>query len=68
LAKKVAPQTGEIRTQLTQLRDGVGRYANLPLYMYWRNNGEEIEFLNSFYRPSQTGTITGIPGPTGDRT
>jgi hypothetical protein len=59
LAKKVAPQTGEIRTQLTQLRDGVGRYANLPLYMYWRNNGEEIEFLNSFYRPSQTATITG---------
>ncbi|MDB5250537.1 MAG: RagB/SusD family nutrient uptake outer membrane protein [Segetibacter sp.] len=60
LAQKVAPQTGEIRTKLTQLRDGVGPYANVPLYMYWKNNGEEIERLNSFYKPGPTATtITG---------
>jgi hypothetical protein len=31
LATKIAPQTGEIRTKLRNLRDGVGEYANVPL-------------------------------------
>ena len=59
LADKVAPQTGEIRVKLRQLRDATGPYANVPLYIYWKNNGEEIERLNSYYQPSATGTITG---------
>jgi starch-binding outer membrane protein, SusD/RagB family len=59
LATKVAPQTGEIRTKLRQLRDAQGPYANVPQYIYWKNSGEEIERLNSFYQPSGSGTIPG---------
>lgn len=50
LAAKIAPQTGEIRTKLKQLQNGTGPYANVPLYMFWKNNGEEIVFYNSFYK------------------
>jgi hypothetical protein len=59
LAQKIAPQTGEIRVKMQQLRDGVGPYANVPLYIYWKNNGEEIERLNSYYQPGPTDTIAG---------
>jgi hypothetical protein len=59
LASKVAPQTGEIRVKLRQLRDAAGPYSNVPLYIYWKNNGEEIERLNSYYQPSGSATIAG---------
>lgn len=59
LNAKIAPQTGEIRVKLKELRDGVGRYSNVPLYIYWRSVGEEIELLNSYYQPGPTATITG---------
>ena len=59
LAAKMAPQTGEVRVRLRELRDGVGRYANLPVYIYWRNNGEEIQLLNSYYQSGPTEAITG---------
>ncbi|MEI6946988.1 RagB/SusD family nutrient uptake outer membrane protein [Paraflavisolibacter sp. H34] len=51
LAQKIAPQTGEIRVKLRQLRDGQGPYANVPFYIHWKKNGEEIERLNSYYKP-----------------
>jgi hypothetical protein len=41
---------GEIRVKLRQLRDGVGEYANVPFYIFWRKKGEEIERLNSYYK------------------
>lgn len=49
LATKMAPQTGEIRVQLRQLANAQGRYATVPRYIYWRNQGEEIQRLNSYY-------------------
>lgn len=59
LAAKMTPQTGEVRVRLRELRDGAGRYANIPVYIYWKNNGEEIQLLNSYYQPGPTEAITG---------
>lgn len=59
LAAKMAPQTGEVRVRLRELRDGTGRYANLPLYIYSRSVGEELQLLNSYYEPGPTEAITG---------
>jgi hypothetical protein len=56
LAAKMNPQTGEIRTKLRQLQSGTGPYSKVPLYIYWKNNGEEIQFLNSFYQPADSAT------------
>jgi hypothetical protein len=60
LAAKINPVTGEMRTKLKQLQNGTGPYANVPMYIYWRNNGEEIEYLNSFHQPQNNATA-----PTG---
>ena len=40
LATKIA----EARTKIQQIRDRTGAYANVPQYIYWRNNGEEIQY------------------------
>jgi hypothetical protein len=57
----------ETRTRMQQIRDRVGPYQNVPQYVYWRNNGEEIQFFagtntaataQPFWRPTQ------IPSPT----
>ncbi len=56
LAAKMAPNTGEIRTKLKALQAGTGVYANVPLYVYWRNNGEELEYQNSRYLPANSST------------
>lgn len=55
LAKKMgSPRNndlnGEVRVKLRQLRDGVGEYANVPYYIFWKKNGEEIQLLNSYYQ------------------
>ena len=42
----------ETRTKIQNMRDAKGAYTNVPKYMFWRNNGEEIQFLNSFYKPT----------------
>lgn len=49
----------ETRTRLQQLQNATGPYANTPQYLYWRNNGEEIQFFDSFYKPSAATTPTG---------
>jgi hypothetical protein len=49
LNTKMAPQTGETRVELRQLANAQGRYSNVPRYIYWRNVGEEIQLLNSYY-------------------
>ena len=56
LAEKVNPQTGEIRTKLNQLANATGPYANVPRYIFWRNVGEEIEYLNSRYQQTSLST------------
>lgn len=56
LAQKIA----ETRQKIQDIRDAKGAYANVPQYIFWRNNGEEIQWQNSFYKPSTTTTA-----PTG---
>ena len=42
----------ETRTKIQNIRDAKGDFANVPKYLFWKNNGEEIQFLNSFYKPT----------------
>ncbi|GAB3572096.1 RagB/SusD family nutrient uptake outer membrane protein [Spirosoma luteolum] len=50
----------DTRLKIQQMRDATGPYTNVPKYLYWKNNGEEIQWLNSFYKP-----ITLTTAPTG---
>jgi len=56
LATKIA----ETRTKIADMKARKGAYANVPQYLLWRNNGEELQFLNSFYKANTTTTA-----PTG---
>lgn len=49
----------ETRTKIQQLQAGTGAYASIPQYLYWRNQGEEIQYFDSFYKPSAATTPTG---------
>lgn len=49
LAAKLNPTTGEVRVKLNQMATNTGPYATVPRYIYWRNVGEEIQYLNSRY-------------------
>ena len=42
----------ETRTKIQNIRDAKGDFTNVPKYLFWKNNGEEIQFLNSFYKPT----------------
>lgn len=44
----------EARQQIQDIRDGVGKYANVPKAVYWKNTGEEITWYASFYKPTDT--------------
>ncbi len=57
----------EARQKIQDIRDRKGAYANVPQYVYWKNNGEEIQFYagatapataQPFWRPTQ------VPSPT----
>lgn len=52
LAQKIA----ETRTKIAQIKNGTGPYANVPQYLFWKNNGEEIQWTNSFYKPNTSTT------------
>ena len=62
LAVKIA----EARDQIQKIRDRVAPYNNVPQYIYWKNNGEEIQYYTTgggataqpFWRPTQ------VPSPT----
>jgi hypothetical protein len=58
LAEKINPSTGEVRVKLRQLAAGTGEYSNVPRYIYFRNVGEEIQYLNSRYRSDASITST----------
>jgi starch-binding outer membrane protein, SusD/RagB family len=57
----------EARTKIQAIRDRTGAYTNVPQYIYFRNNGEEIQYYagvgapanaQPFWRPTQ------VPSPT----
>ncbi|WP_416438166.1 RagB/SusD family nutrient uptake outer membrane protein [Phnomibacter sp. MR] len=63
LATKIA----EAKANIQAIRDRRAPYANVPQYIYWRNNGEEIQYFagtgapataQPFWRPTQ------VPSPT----
>ena len=54
LASKIA----ETRAKLLQIKNFQGVYANVPQYIYWRLNGEEIQFFS----PTPF-TATAVPNP-----
>lgn len=63
LATKIA----EARTKIQQITARTGNYANVPQYVYWKNNGEEVQYFAGtntatnalpFWRPTQ------VPSPT----
>ena len=54
LASKIA----ETRARLLQIKNFQGVYANVPQYIYWRLNGEEIQFFS----PTPF-TATAVPNP-----
>jgi len=63
LATKIA----EARTKIQQITARTGNYANVPQYVYWKNNGEEVQYYAGtntaanalpFWRPTQ------VPSPT----
>ncbi|MFC0773624.1 RagB/SusD family nutrient uptake outer membrane protein [Terrimonas alba] len=63
----LAAKLEETRTKIREIRDRIGQYANVPQYIYWKNNGEEIQYYagdgapanaQPFWRPTQ------VPSPT----
>lgn len=50
----------EARTKIADMSARRGAFANVPRYIFWKNNGEEIQFLNSFYKATALTTA-----PTG---
>jgi starch-binding outer membrane protein, SusD/RagB family len=63
LATKIA----EARTKIQQIRDRVAPYTYVPQYIYWRNNGEEIQYYAGVGAPATTLPFwrpTQIPSPT----
>ncbi len=55
----LAQKIQETRDKIQAIRDSKAPY-NIPRYLYWRNNGEEIQWLNSFYKTTSLTTA-----PTG---
>lgn len=57
----------EARTTIQQIRDRTGKYANVPQYIYWKNNGEEIQFYAGATAPANAQPFwqpTQVPSPT----
>jgi len=46
----LATKLAETRTKIQQIRDRTGAYSFVPRYIYWKNNGEEIQY----YVPGST--------------
>lgn len=40
----LAEKLEETRTKIQQIRDRTGAYSFVPQYIYWKNNGEEIQY------------------------
>ncbi len=42
----------EARQKIQQIRDRTGTYSFVPQYIYWRNNGEEIQYYTGANAPA----------------
>jgi hypothetical protein len=60
---QLSTKLDEARAKIEQIRTGAGAYANVPDTIFWKNNGEEIQFYGGtntatnaqpFWRPRQT--------------
>jgi starch-binding outer membrane protein, SusD/RagB family len=62
LSSKIA----EARQTIQDIRDAKGKFVNVPLTLYWRNNGEEIEYFTSVLTATKHPLNTPIqtPNPT----
>jgi hypothetical protein len=49
----------QTRAALTEMLSRTGKYANVPQYLYWKQNGEEYVFSNTFYEKTPTTAPTG---------
>lgn len=57
----------ETRAQIQQIRDRVAPYTYVPQYIYWRNNGEEIQYYAGVGAPANAQPFwepTQVPSPT----
>ena len=63
----LATKLAETREKIKQIRDRTSQYANVPQYIYWKNNGEEIQYYagdgapanaQPFWRPTQVPSST----------
>jgi len=73
---QLATKLDEARTKIEQIRTGTGAFTNVPDTVYWKNNGEEIQFYaganttttaQPFWRPQQkptSGTWNVLPWRT----
>lgn len=59
---QLATKLSEARTKINQIQAGTGAYQNVPDTIYWKNNGEEIQFYTGsntaasaqpFWQPKQ---------------
>jgi hypothetical protein len=73
---QLSTKLDEARTKIEQIRTGTGAFTNVPDTVYWKNNGEEIQFYaganttttaQPFWRPQQkptSGTWNVLPWRT----
>jgi hypothetical protein len=56
----LAGKLAETRIKIAQIRNREGPYSFVPQYIYWKNNGEEIQYYADvpWYQPTQ------VPNPT----
>ena len=54
----------EARQTIQDIRDAKGKYANVPLTVYWKNNGEEIEYFTPTGSKQPFNTPIQTPSPT----
>ncbi|MCB2409689.1 RagB/SusD family nutrient uptake outer membrane protein [Hymenobacter lucidus] len=58
----------ETKAQLTEMRNGTGAYANIPLYVYGYAVNDQLRYARSLYRPSFSNASTlsnyTLPGTT----
>jgi starch-binding outer membrane protein, SusD/RagB family len=54
----------EARQTIQDIRDFKGKYANVPLTLYWKNNGEEIEYFTPTGSKQPFNTPIQTPSPT----
>lgn len=52
----------EAKAILTEMRNGTGAYANIPLYVYGYAVNDQLRYARSLYRPAP-GTATTLPVP-----